>query len=528
MRNAFLLVLSVLLGLGLPACGSGGGDDADFLGLSPGPFAFGLPVGFGGSVDILSLTNKSGLHAPVFVHGYTAAGASYGPGSDLVIPPFGTIELPLSSALGGPGTAGGFVYVDSRDVDVLDASGLPTPVATSGFVYPTIERRIGGVNPTADVYEGFVFRSTPVSTTVHSETTAVQVYNASVDFAAGGAVPKPISVGIKEYDLDGTLVTDTTATIFDKATFAFTPTVAHGMVMVTPVSGADLFQLGIRGVERAFYTSIEQRYKRDSDFHLPELREVGFEVDFGSDIAGNTYDFGMLLSNPSDEDKTVVLQAIYRGGGAEPMLAAPRFFTVTAHTTVFMATSNALSFGLKIGESSFFDDLFGNVFAFAGFEAVTLSVQVPREVNVSVRRFDPAFDSFYVVQHGILRTNAAAALHLPIEPFLGTGNYNEVILTNIIDRPIDVPIRMTTPGGTEYILDTITVPARSRLIWSPDGLQRREDPTDTVGPLVTRACFRFSPTAGLYFRARRRELNTVGAIILISPQIVRDLLYTTF
>lgn len=520
-----LILLTLALGLICPGCGLGTGTDGEFFGISSGPFAFGVPLPvLAGTTDTLSLTNKSGEDAIVFLEGYKATGVPYAAGMvKHTIPPRATIHFALTTLLGEPPFSGGFLYVDSRAVDVPDADGLPTPVATSGFVYPTMERRVGGVNPTSDVFEGFAWRDTAVTATVTPDATAVHLYNASVDFAPGGAVPKGILFGIKEYDLDGTPTVDTTVFVPPAATYTHTPTVGYGFFSATPLGTADKFRVGMRSCERDFYTSIEQRYKRDRDDQMPSLREIGFEVDFGDDLAGNTHDFGLLLNNPTDDDKTVVLTGIYRGNGAQPMLTTPRFFTVSKHTTVFMATQTALSFGLKLGEVSFFDDLFGNVLASTAFESVTLAMQIPRELNTSLRRFDPAFDSFFLIQQGILRTAAAAALYFAFEPFLGTGNFNEVIMTNVTSNEVTVPVRLNTPGGTEYILDSVTVPPLSRFVWSPDGLQRREDPTDTVGPFVTHGCFRFSPPTGLLFRGRRREVNNLDTIILIRPQIIRDL-----
>ena len=527
MRGAFRSVVLFTLALGLlcPGCGGGSGGGSDFLGVTPGPFVFGVPLPvLGGTVDTLSLTNKSATDAVVFVKGYKASGAPYASGTTkFTIPARATSHFALPALLGESPFSGGFVYVDSRAADVLDASGFPTPVPTSGYVYPTMERRIGGVNPTADAFDGFAWRSTDVTASLTPHATAVHLYNASVDPMAGGAVHKAVTFELKEYDVAGATTVDTMVVVPAGGTYTHTPTTGYGHVSARPVSGAAIYRIGMRSCERDFYTSIEQRFKRDRDDQMPELREIGFEVDFGADFAGNTYDFGLLLNNPTADDKTVVLTGIYRGNGGMPMLTTPRFFTVDAHKTVFMATQTATSFGLDLGEVSFFDDLFGNVFTATDFEQVTLAMQIPREINASVRRIDPSFDSFYVIQQGILRTAVAAAPYFVWEPFVGTGNFNEVVMTNISTNDVTVPIRLNTPGGTEYILDSVVVPARSRFVWSPDGLQRREDPTDTVGPFVTHGCFRFSPSTGLFFRGRRREFNNVDSIILIRPQVIRDL-----
>lgn len=527
MRLAFrsLIILTIALGLTLPGCGGGGGD-SDFFGLTPGPFTFGLPLPLLiGSTDTFTLSNKSDLEADVYVSGYKATGAPYSAGmKKYTLSPLETITLPLIGGGGvlGEGVAGGFLYVDSRDASTLDTDGLPTPVATSGYIYPTLESRLGGITPIADAYEGFVWRSSTLSTSVTPETRAVHISNMSVDFMAGGAIPKGLAMTLKEYDTAGDIVVDTMIFVPPNATFTHVPA-GYGMVSAEPLGTADLFQIGMRGFERDFYTSIEQRYKRNFDTQMPNLRELGFEVDFGVDFGNNRHDFGLLMSNPTDEDQTIVLRGILRANGGEPLLTTPRFFIVGAHRTVFMATTTSKSFGLDVGEDSFFDDLFGEVLTATSFEAVTLSMQVPRDLNASVRRFDPAFNSFYVIQHGILRTAEAAALALRIEPFLGTGIFNDVLITNITNSDISMPVRMTTPGGTRYTLDTVTVPALSRYRWSPDGLQLREDPTDTIGPFVDRGCFRFSPPSGLLFRGRRREINNTDTIILITPQILRDL-----
>jgi hypothetical protein len=189
-----------------------------------------------------------------------------------------------------------------------------------------------------------------------------------------------------------------------------------------------------------------------------------------------------------------------------------------------MRTTTRDSLGLDNagGEVSLFDDIFGDVFTYEDFEEVTLHIQVPKSVNLSARHFDPAFGSFWQRMKQFPLSNNVLVADLPIQVTQGTGLRNLVSFTNPTKGTLRIPIRGFTPGGTEYILEALEVPALSRLDWTPDGMNFREDPSDPTGPIVRYMQFLFSPSGGAFFRGRTVAQDANGLIFFITPTMIRD------
>mgnify|MGYP001557108496 FL=1 len=113
-------------------------------------------------------------------------------------------------------------------------------------------------------------------------------------------------------------------------------------------------------------------------------------------------------------------------------------------------------------------------------------------------------------------------INLPVTT--ATGARNWISLMNPRQNALTVNIRGITPGGTEYILDPVTVPAFSRIDWSADGLIFTEDPTDPEQDQVPFMTFLFTGQGGMYFNARRTWRELIGMELrAIAPQVVRDL-----
>jgi hypothetical protein len=91
--------------------------------------------------------------------------------------------------------------------------------------------------------------------------------------------------------------------------------------------------------------------------------------------------------------------------------------------------------------------------------------------------------------------------------------------------PITLQVHVFTPlKGTEYVLDPIVVAPFSRLDWSPDGaVILREDPGDTLGPVVRSLAFEFSSSAAFGLAGRREGRDASGATLFQTHLVARAL-----
>lgn len=527
MRKRILLPLFLALScvLWLGGCGTGDGGGTR-LGASTFGLAFVPSVA--GETMVIGFKNAATSAAPVFVSAYREDGTTYGlPNQPFVVPARGELRVPLGQIAGGA-TSGGWVCVETRDVNNLDAvTGEPTPLPTSGSVHAYAHRQSLAAGTEEDATPGVTARTSGVSLTVTPDTDRIQLLSYTFDQNAAGAVPQAVLYAISTFGADGAQV-GPSATQFVPASGAFTwvPTVSTGHVRVEPV-GAPFpavrqIRYALVAQENGFQSHVESRYTEASINHWSGLLDLGFELSFGSDDAGNVHDFALVLSNPTGRTESLTLQAVYRKGGA-PVLTVPRGYVLGAGRTVYMRTTTRDSFGLRQGEDSWFADLFGDVFASTGFDEVTVYVQAPRSIDVSARHYDPSFNAFYRVLRSIPRTTRACIFDLPIQVTTAGGKRNYISITNTTNGNLEVPIRAFTPAlGTEYILDSITVPALSRFDWSPDGMVFREEPTDTAGPPVPFLRFDMVPLTGALFRSRTELRDSNGLLFFVTPTLTRD------
>ncbi len=524
--STLLLCALVVAPLG---CGSGGRDAT--RGARRTAFVFTLPFlpSAAGESATLGFKNATTTAAPVHVTPFKASGAMYAAAtSSFTVPAQGELRLVLAGLL-GEAAAGGWIRVDTRDITTLVvATGEPTVLSTSGFVYPYIQRDILGAGVESDALAAQATRADEVRVAVTPSTTSVQLVNQSVMEMAGGSVPLARMVEVALVGADGTMPTPTVIPVAPNAAFdvpfgGLTGGVGHVRVRPMPAAAAgELNRFSIAARESALQINAESRFRETSDAHLAGLLDVGFDVEFGADAGGTVHDFGTLLCNGSASTQSVVLQAIYRRGG-QPMLTAPRLFSLRAGRTVFLATTDSLSLGLEGTETSWLSDLFGDVFAFGGFEAVTLVIQAPAAVDVSARHMDAAFGSFYRILPAQVQTNRACIYNMPVATSTASGTRTWISITNTTTGELTVPVRAFTPMlGTEYILPDIVVPARSRLDWSPDGTQLREMPTATVGPFVSFLRLDMAPVSGALFAGRVEARDASGALLYARPVMVRD------
>jgi hypothetical protein len=528
-RAACLFLLACGLLVGLVGCGSGSSSSSGQV--RQGPMRFTLPLlpDASGETDVLGISNLSFSAAPVYITAFTPAGALNGPANQpFVVPARGELRMSLASVLDVAGK--GWLRVETRDVNNPDAAtGEPTPTATSGYVFPYLERSTTSGDIEADTVPGIAQHSGGVSLTITPQTNMIQLVNDSITENPGGnEIPLGVTYAVSTFGADGAPSGTTVNVIVPpRGTYEFAPSVTLGHVHVeprapVPPSPPNHVRCSLAAREGTVATHVEARFLEMEGSQASSLLSTGFDVEYGMGAGGNVHDFALVMSNDSGSDQSVVLQAIYRRGG-QPVLTTPRAYLLRNQHTVWMATSTSQSQGLGTNEPSLFQDLFGDVFQFQGFEAVTLYVQAPRSVDVSARQFDAAFSSFHRILRPTPRTNRAGTYDLPVAPSTLSGTRSYVSITNPTSADLTVPIRAFTPMmGTEYILPSVIVPAYSRLDWSPDGLMLREEPTDTVGPTVDFLRIQMTPLSGALFGARVERREPSQAIVYIRPALVRD------
>ena len=81
---------------------------------------------------------------------------------------------------------------------------------------------------------------------------------------------------------------------------------------------------------------------------------------------------------------------------------------------------------------------------------------------------------------------------------------------------------MTTPGGTVYVLDPVTIGSQMRVRFSPDGNIFREIPNDPLSPPVPYISVGLSSSGGLFYNARKTTRNAQDLILFMRPSIVRN------
>ena len=152
-----------------------------------------------------------------------------------------------------------------------------------------------------------------------------------------------------------------------------------------------------------------------------------------------------------------------------------------------------------------------------------MGLRAPNAVDVSARHKDAFVGAFYRIIPPIPATNRACVFDMPVAISTLSGIRSWVTITNTTTGSLTVPVRAFTPArGTEYFLPDIVVPPLSRLDWSPDGIQLREQPTATVGPFVNFLRLDLTPIVGALFNARVEAREASGAPVYIRPGMVRS------
>ena len=506
-----ILALAAVLALALvPACGGGDSDTATGT-VAAGPPVLAIPdLPTGASENLLvGFRNLSTLTATVFVRSYQPDGTPYlASPTTVVLPPQGG-DLRAISTLTGGFVAGGWIEVETRDINTLDGAGNPTPTPTTGFVAVYAQRFTDDAE--VDATSALAFRSDSAFVNLTERTLSYQIIN------RGPAA----SFTVTTYDEFGVVLSSVPVAIPAKGSASALGSIITGRVEVVPVGAVGVEPVfGIASRERNPAAMIEGRF-----LDVPRgliQRDSGYDLDFGTDVFGNVYDFAFVLTNPSTTAANVQLRGIYRRSDGFDLLGGPTVISVNAKSTKYLATNYADSRGLENLEINPFAEIFTDIAA--GFETFFVDYSAPADIAISAREFPAKFATWFRILPGRKLTTDAIVLgvDVPSEINLGVRNFISLMNPGTSDRVINV--RGFTPGGTEYLLGDIVVGPQQTVDWSPDGNIWRENPTDVTGPAVPFMAFRFTSNGGIYVDGRRIRYGPVTSEILsMRPHAWRDL-----
>jgi hypothetical protein len=477
----------------------------------------------------LGLSNLSTFPAPVTVTPFTPAGLLYpGGATTVVLPSRGSERYPLTTFTGAGTTLGGWLQVETRDITTLDpVSGNPTPLPTSGFVVPVMMRRLTSIE--ADAAGGIGFRATRAEVTISEFTTSVQLINTSWTPMVGGALGEDATFDVVVYDALGSVESTTPTTVPAYGSVRVDVAATElGQVQVVPTTGLGQvapvgtnYRFAIAGLEEDPQVHIESRFIELSDYGSGQF-DVGFDLAWGVDADFNIHDFGVFLGNPTASPIAVQLTSLTRDNGTN-MLAAPRLVALDAHATKFMASTTLDSRGLDTGELSIFDDILGSVDTATGLTTFSARFAVSSAANVSARDYDSRFKAYYRIVPGYRQTPDVLIPAMDYATVTTGGTRNYAVITNPFGSSAQVTVRAYTPGGTQYVLDPITVAPYSMFFYSPDGNVFREDPTDVTAPPVPFVSLQLSGSGGLFYDGVRQRVDATGLILYRHPFFVRNL-----
>ncbi len=496
MRGALSIALvlgSAALGAAAAGC-SGGGGGGDGIALGPDLFAVPfLPSATSGSTMTVGFRNLDpDTSTIVTLQGYKPDGTAYTGPVAVTLEGLDEARVPISTALGGDVPAGGWLSVatPSRKVEAyasveMAGKGAAESMHAVGFPFPVPAAMTQGV-------------------TVTTETDLIQVSNAT-------AGPLLVTVTAYAEPAGDPLLPPVASTpppvalaAFETATF--TPDALSG------ISGfVGSFQLSAPG---AFLAATQEDLAFDGSRAqvLIEARIVSCGVSFGRDIGvsfDNVFDFAMVLRNDADESRTVTLTDAALPDGTS-ILLAPQTIALAPFESRVVTTEDAP-----------LHDAFGDA-QLALKEDVRLQLSLPDLVEMSLRQFDPVSLGFNMTVRPTVLSHQLIALDVTPEPTTTGGIRSTLILLNPAPSPISVRIDGLIPepagfDGTPIVLANVTVPARGRLDWSPDGavyLNRDGDPVEAIG---LRAISNI-PFFGSMFR---RKEDPSGFLIYLTPSILR-------
>jgi hypothetical protein len=498
MRRPVLAVWSLVL-VSLSGCGGGGGGGGQGIDLRA--LFWGVPFVPSGSgrTMFVGLRNLETDATTVTLQGYMPDGTSYtGP---VTVDLDGNDELHLSAnaALGGDTPAGGWILVNTpservevffdvrqpstlegeaaRAVRLGDLAGAPA--ATSAGLTTTFETRLIQISNATGAAK--TVRVTPFEEPLGDPSDS-PIEHPSVDLAFA-----PFET--KTFDPDGLSgITDFFGSFFFSSTDPFFVAAEEDLSFDAQVA-------------------LETRFVSVSDNFLAD---VG--VQFGREVTpfgDNVFDFALLARNDSDEPQSFTVQSIHDAGGF-PILTTPRVVTLDAHESRVESTTGEL-----------FGDLFGDPFLFGGVQLAHILLNIPVEVDVSFRQFDPISLIYKATFRPIPIGHVFEASDVrPDVP----GRFEWMVVMNPTSNEVEAEVSVLIPEPEGF--EASAIPLMTVLL-PPNGAQKillqDLDLVNRDGDPVTFTGVRLSSLAALGVFFFEEQRTGTDLVVLMTPRVTANL-----
>lgn len=482
-----LSTVVAVLSLALSACGGGGGSGGS--GFEEGPADWGVPFVPASASRTMTLCLRNlesdATTATVTVHA--------GDGSIVTGGPI-ALDGDDQETFFVPTAAGGWVHVatPSRRVEVefrVDDDGAVASEASRGW-------------PLGDL--AAPPPSTSARATILPETDLVQVVNASgavtlvtaTAWVPGASASSPwVAVPLAPIPLDAFA-----AATLSPAALTGTPGFFGAVELTAPTP--------------LFVATEEGPLAFDGAPHVVARDRDGMVVVEHGPVTASPAswtDFAVLLRNDADDARTVVLADVRAADGTQ-ILLAPRTIELVARETLTLGTMDAP-----------FDDLFGDVLSALSLTRATLRFQVPEDVEVSLRQFDPVSLVHVATLRPAPAAHVADALHVDPQPTLPSLVRTWVHVVNPGSSTITVAVSAVVPqpDGFDAAITPIVsleIPAHQTARWSPDGLSFVDRDLASV-PVIG---VRLTSPAPFHVSGWGEETTSLGLRLLLRPVIVRS------
>ena len=479
-------VLAVLMA----ACGGSAGGN----GVSPGPLFWGVPfVPSGSGVTMtVGLRNIDTASTTVQLQGYRPDGTAYTGPVNVTIAATSEQRLSVSQALGGDAPVGGWILASTPSAAVE----VYFPVTIPGKAAEETSRAYGLPDyaaPQPSYTDGIV------ATLL---TSSIQLSNASNVATVITVTPYAEPANPADPPIAGTPVA-----------LAFAP-------FETQEYGRDALA-GSIGFSGSYSISAPTPFVvaavEDLAFTVPrhaQDRNVSAGLWFGKDTLATSdsyLDLVMVVRNDDSVFRTMTITQIVSANGTV-ILPSPRTVSLAAHESRIIGTTDEP-----------FDDLLGDVTNYGTAARLRFELQVPNQIDVSFRQFDPQFLDYNMTVEPSATGHVFDVSDVIPSPLLISGYRTYASILNRSNQEITVFAEaiITQPvgfDGSATPIATLTVPANQRLDVSPDGqvyLDRDGAPVPVIG-------MRFRSSASFSVTGWRERRGASQRLVSLSPLEVRS------
>jgi hypothetical protein len=497
MRIATLAGLALcLLAAGCGGIGGGGGGD----GTADGPLAWGvlfLPTD-GDDEMIVGLRNEDTDGTTVTLQGYKPDGTPYSAPIVVTLDGLDEERIRVGNAIGGGAPEGGWISVltPSRRVEVYWTTHLPGKLAEEAT------RAFPAPEPIPSPYL-MGLTATPETDTIQiTNPTGLAILVAVTAYREPGGDP-----------LDPPIAsTPAPIALAPFETKLFTPDGLSGIggfVGSFQFASPDPFLGGTRE-DLAFDTGRAQV--------SIETRLVEVSVNFGRDVGvglgevDTFWDFAMVARNDRDEPQTFTITQFRDEFGSlipSPITVLLDSFESRVITTLDEPLSDFLPFVLTA----------------AGLQRLWMEVSVPAGMDLTFRQFDPVAFEANMTQRPVKIGHVFTVMDVRPQPIVGLGIRTTISLVNpnTVAMEVTPEVQIAEPegfDGTGVLFPPVILPPRTRVDWTPDGavyVDRDGEPVDFVSIRF------FSPSPFYVTGWRERRTGPDGLILMLSPQVIRNL-----